>query len=140
MTAFYIIASRKVDLCAGIILYYCAYIIVGAYTVGLRVDEQAHWFYMRQSLIDLAAIVFICYLSYFDKKAAIIYLLYAAIIIPSMLLNGLMMVDQAFEANILHSYHLAYQPYAQSVDFLFAVIGSANVSRYIIRFLPFGGR
>lgn len=140
LTAFYIIASRKLDLCAAIILYYCAYILAGAYTVGFRIDTSPEMFYLRQSLIDLGAIVFICYLSYFDKKAAIIYAVYAAIITLSMTLNGLMLVDQYANVGVIHHAHLLFQRYIQSIDVFFAVIGSANVSRYIVRFLPFSGR
>ena len=136
LTAFYIIASRKLDLCAAIILYYCAYILVGAYTVGYRIDPAPEFFYLQQSLIDLTAIVIICYLSRFHQKAAIIYIVYAAIISVSMVLNGLMLIDQYSHAGKVYVAHLFYQDYIQYIDVVFAVLGSANVSR----FLPFGGR
>lgn len=138
LAAFYIMCSRKLDLCAGIILYYCACIITNAYTTGLRVESSPYWFYITQSLIDLAAIVFICYLSQFHKAAVIVYLTYATIIMPSMLLNGLMIVDQVSDSNVMYRYHLVYQSYSQIFDVFFSVIGSANVSRFIVRFLPFG--
>lgn len=138
LAALYILGSRKLDLCAAIVLYYCACILTNAYTVGYRVDASAHWFYVQQSLIDLAAIVFICYLSQFDKKITILYVLYAAIILPSMLLNGLMAAEQVAGTQLLVKYHLAYQPYSQWIDVLFAVIGATNVRRFFIRLLPFG--
>lgn len=138
IAVFYIIGSRKLDLCAAILLYYCACILTDAYTVGLRMDVSAHWFYAQQSLIDLAAIVFICYLSQFDKKIAIVYVIYAAIILPSMLINGLMIIDQAAETGLLYRYHLAYQSYSQAFDLLFAVIGATNARRLFVRLLPFG--
>ena len=140
LTAFYILSSKKLDLCAAIILYYCACILTGSYTIGYRIDESPQMFYLQQALIDLAAIVFICYLSQFHKKAVFIYALYAAIICLPMTLNGLMLIDQQANAHVVTEWHLLYQEYAQLIDVVFAVIGSANVSRYIVRFLPFGGR
>ena len=138
LTAFYIIASRKLDLCTAIILYYCAYILVGAYTVGLRVDLSPELFYLRQSLIDLAAIIFICYLSKYHTNIPKIYLCYAAIITISMTLNGLMLIDQAINAKVIYKTHLLYQSGAHWIDVSFAIIGVDNVRRFILRFLPFG--
>ena len=140
LTAFYIICSRKLDLCAAILLYYAACIITGAYTVGLRIDESPELFYLNQSLIDLCVIAFICYLSRFHRVASPIYAAYAAIIAVSMTLNGLMLIDQYSNAHVIARWHLLYQDYAQFIDVFFAVIGSANVSGFIVRFLPFSNR
>lgn len=140
LTAFYILSSKKLDLCAAVILYYCACIITNSYTTGLRIDDSPYLFYTTQSFIDLTVIVFICYLSQFHRRAVLIYAVYAAIICISMTLNGLMLIDQYSNSSLVASWHLLYQDYAQLIDVWFAVIGSANVSRYIVRFLPFGCR
>lgn len=140
LTAFYIVFSRKADLCAAIILYYCAVILTNAYTVGFRFDYSPEFFYIQQSIIDLAAIVFICYLSRFHQNAVMVYSLYAAIITLSMALNGLMLLDQYAGAYFIVGAHLTYQEYAHWIDVFFAIVGSANVNKFIARFLPFGGR
>lgn len=128
------------DLCLAILLYYAACILSGAYTSGLHYTPEPEWFYIQQSAIDLAVIVFICYLSRFHRQASHIYAAYAAIITLSMCLNGLMLIDQYTEANAVYKWHMAYQQYAQAIDVIFAAIGSAHVSKYIVRFLPFSGR
>lgn len=126
------------DLCAAIILYYAACIITKSHTVGLRLDPSPEIFYLTQSLIDLAAILLICYLSQIHKRASVLYWFYAVNIGVAMLLNGLMLLDQASGVNWFCWLHLYYNELAQYIDVVFAVLGSANVSRYIIRFLPFG--
>ena len=139
LTAFYIICSRKLDLCFAILTYYIACILTNANT-GLQYATTPEWFYIQQSGIDLAAIVFICYLSKFHRQASHIYAVYAAIITLSMCLNGLMLIDQYTEAHSVYQWHMAYQRYAQAIDVFFAVIGSAHVAKYIVAFLPFSSR
>lgn len=138
LTAFYIICSRKLDLCAGVLLYYAACIISASYEPGYAYDSAPESFYITESLIDLAAILLICYLSQFHKGARILYWLYAVNITIAMSLNGLMLLDQASGLNRGYWLHLSYNDWAQYIDVFFAVLGSANVSRYFIRFLPFG--
>ena len=139
LTAFYLVFSRKLDLCFAIITYYLACILTNA-SSGLQYTDSPEWFYIQQSLIDLAVIAFICYLSRLHRKSAPIYTAYAAIICISMTLNGLMLIDQHADAHVITRWHMAYQDYAQLIDVCFAVIGSAHVSNYIARFLPFGSR
>lgn len=112
-----------------ILCYYAVYLALESYPAGI--SEQAGWleFYLRQSALDVLAILACCYISTFYNKFSRLSLYYAVIISTSQLLQLAMIFDPVQFADLYELRQLSAIP----IDLAFATLGS-GFGAYLLRF------
>lgn len=132
LTAYWMIADRRIGLCLVVALYYAAFIateltdLQGYFKSDLDTTLGT---YLVQMSVDSIALVTVAGLSLFYQKNIKIFVSYGAIIATSLLLNGLMLYDQVLDLSVIYHIHAIRQEFSIPLDVLFAVLGSVRDDR-----------
>ena len=132
IVAIWLFSGRGLNLCFLIIAYYVTFLITsvsGIFDTFIADSETTYGTYAIQCSLDSLALVSVIALSSFHHNFTRIYLAYAAIIGTSLLLNGIMLLDQMVNISMIYKAHAIRQEFSIPLDVLFAVLGSAAVER-----------
>lgn len=127
----WLLGGGGLNLCLLIIGYYITFMLCditelsGYFFAG---DEVVMGTYAIQCSIDSIFLTIAVGLSTIYHKFIKIYLVYAAIIGTSLVLNGLMMYDQFTDLSMVYRLHVLRQEFSIPLDVLFAVLGSGLVN------------
>lgn len=122
-----VLTGRAFNLCAVILFYYIAYLILHPLTVDHPVT-----YYTFQMLLDSSVIVLSCAATRIYKVFWIIPVAYAGIVFSSLVCDGLKLVDEAGAFYVLTEVHRIRQSFSIPLDLIFAAVGS-NVIIYLLR-------
>lgn len=132
IVAIWLFSGRGLNLCFLIIAYYFTFLIASPYNITSLIftdSETTYGTYAIQCSLDSLALVSVIALSSFHHNFTRIYFAYAAIIGTSLLLNGIMLLDQMANVSMIYKAHAIRQEFSIPLDVLFAVLGSAAVER-----------
>lgn len=130
--AVWLFSGRGLNLCLLIILYYATYLlttITGVSGYFVAGNDIVYGTYAIQASLDSLFLLCTVALSKFHHNFTRIYLAYGAIIGTSLLLNGLMLLDQLSDLSVIYRAHAIRQDFSIPLDVLFAVLGSAAVGQ-----------
>lgn len=130
--AIWLWSGRGLNLCLLIIAYYVSFMIVDISELSrlFKADvDVVYGTYAIQASLDSLFLLCTVVLSKFHHNFTRIYLAYGAIIGTSLLLNGLMLLDQLSDLSVIYRAHAIRQDFSIPLDVLFAVLGSAAVGQ-----------
>lgn len=130
--AIWLYSGRGLNLCLLIIMYYTTYLlttITGVSGFFVAGNDIVYGTYAIQASLDSLFLLCTVVLSKFHHNFTRIYLAYGAIIGTSLLLNGLMLLDQLSDLSVIYRAHAIRQDFSIPLDVLFAVLGSAAVGQ-----------
>lgn len=122
-----VLTGRGFNLCAVILFYYIAYLILRPLTVDHPVT-----YYAVQMTLDSIIIVLSCATARIYKVFWILPVAYAGIVFSSLVCDGLKLVDEAGAFYVLNEIHKFRQSFSIPLDLIFAAVGS-NVIIYLLR-------
>jgi hypothetical protein len=137
-----ILLSKNRFIPVTILAYYCAYFCLEAGLFGWIDDtgivsetsfNLATIYYISFAAIELLIIIALCINTNKHKKVGIIY---AFVVLTSMVYNSIQAVSMSIESNWFVNFYTIRQQIAIPLDIVFAIIGSDNfVSRKLNNYL-----
>lgn len=126
MIAIWLKTGRGFNLCLLIVAYYILYEISHAIYYNIPHQTATEFYYLAQIFIDLT-ILFVCLLlACKDIKQSFIILLYGLVVFSSLAVEGLSLIDDSLNKELIIDLYDLRQEYSHALDLIFAVLGSGR--------------
>ena len=126
MIAMWVKTGRGFNLCFIIIAYYFLYELSHAIYYNISRSTTTEFYYLTQIFIDLTILFACLLLACKNIKQSFMILLYGVVVFSSLAVEGLSLVDDSMNKEIIIDLYDLRQQYSHALDLFFAVLGSGR--------------
>ena len=126
MIAMWVKTGRGFNLCFLIITYYLLYELSHVIYYNISQSTTTELYYITQIFIDLTILFGCLLLACKNIKQSFMILLYGLVVFSSLAVEGLSLVDDSMNKELIINLYDLRQQYSHALDLIFAVLGSGR--------------